>query len=211
MILIPHGKKIALIAISLFITTFSVVLFFAGSEHNPEVMVEKNLQTNIFADFFHPGGKFESYMNKDAPVVALDLSGNVIEINTKFSEDFGFVSKEIAEKNFFTLLSADDLPVFASSFSGVSTSGKMLVNAGPFHIMAADGKEHIVLATFDLAKQETSQNKMVVVTLKDITESLIEKGGKPASKSAPRGKSIKELNPSDDESDKNRVIVEKTV
>lgn len=209
MILIPHGKKIALIAASLFVTTFSVVFFFAGSAPSSENGLGKSTQANVFADFFHPGGQFESYMKEDAPVVALDLSGNIIEINEKFSGDLGYASKDILSKNFFTLLSAEDLPVFASSFTGVSTSGKILVNAGPFHVMANDGTEHITLATFDLVKKEGSEDKLVVVTLKDITESL-NTDEKPAEKAAPKGKSIKELEGTDGPKE-NRIIVEKTV
>lgn len=202
MILIPHGKKIALIATSLFITTFSLVFFFAGGSGS-----SGNLEANVFADFFHQGGQFESSTEKTEPVAALDLSGVVIKINEKFSEALGYDSKDIVTKNFFTLLSAEDLPVFASDFSGISTNEKILVNAGPFHIMASDGKEHVVLATLDLIKQEGSGNKIVVVTIKDITESL-DKDKKPNT-STPQGKTIKELDPA--KPDENRIIVEKTV
>ena len=203
MILIPHGKKIALIATSLFITTFSLVFFFAGG-----VGEQKNMQANVFADFFHPGGQFESYMEKPEPVAALDLSGVVIEVNERFSETLGYNSKDIVTKNFFTLLSAEDLPAFASDFSGISTSGKILVNAGPFHIMASDGKEHVVLTTLDLIKKEEGSEKMVVVTIKDITES-ISKDKNPSS-GASQGKTIKELDTTA-KPDENRIIVEKTV
>ncbi len=202
MILIPHGKKIALIATSLFITTFSLVFFVAGGHGE-----QKNIQANVFADFFHPGGQYASYMEKPEPVAALDLSGVVIEVNEKFSEALGYDSKDIVTKNFFTLLSAADLPAFASDFSGISTSGKILVNAGPFHIMASDGKEHVVLTTLDLIKKEEGPEKMVVVTIKDITES-INKDKKPSS-GASQGKTIKELDTA--KPDENRIIVEKTV
>lgn len=203
MILIPHGKKIALIATSLFITTFSLVFFFAGGSSGEQ----KNMEANVFADFFHQGGQFESSTEKTEPVVALNLSGVVIQVNEKFSEALGYEGKDIVTKNFFTLLSAEDLPVFASDFSGISTNGKILVNAGPFHIMASDGKEHVVLATLDLVKQEGSVDKLVVVTIKDITESL-DKNKKPNT-GAPQGKTIKELDPA--KPDENRIIVEKTV
>ncbi|MCX6734138.1 MAG: PAS domain S-box protein [Candidatus Peregrinibacteria bacterium] len=203
MILIPHGRKIALIATSLFITTFSLVFFFAGSPSGKS----GDLQANVLADFFHSSGETTSSVEKEGVVAALDLSGNVVEINTAFSEAFGYSAKDVSMKNFFTLLLADDLPTFASDFSGVSTSGKILVNAGPFHLMSSDGKEHIVLVTLDLVKREGGENKVVIVTIKDITESL-DKGKKPDSV-APQGKSIKELDTTD--SSKNRIIVEKTV
>lgn len=202
MILIPHGKKIALIATSLFITTFSLVFFVAGG-----VGEQKDMQANVFADFFHPGGQFESYMEKAEPVAALDLSGTVIEVNEKFSETLGYGRKDIITKNFFSLLSVEDLPAFASDFSGTSTSGKILVNAGPFHIMTNDGNEHVVLATLDLIKKEEGTEKMVVITIKDITES-IDKDKKPSS-GASQGKTIKELDTA--KPDENRIIVEKTV
>lgn len=203
MILIPHGKKIALIATSLFITTFSLVFFFAGSPSGEH----QNLQANVLADFFHQSEEAVSSGEKEEPVAALNLSGNVIEINTAFSEAFGYNAQDVSMKNFFTLLLAEDLPTFASDFSNVSTSGKILVNAGPFHLMSSDAKEHVVLVTLDLIKREGGENKVVIVTIKDITES-IDNDKKPDSV-APQGKSIKELDTTD--SSKNRIIVEKTV
>lgn len=205
MILIPHGKKIALIATSLFVTTLSLVFFFVGGGEG-----HQNLQANVFAEFFHNGGAFVSYMEKDAPVAALDLSGSVIEINQKFTATLGYQSRDVVMKNFFSLLSAEDLPAFAADFSSVSTSGKVLVHSGPYHLMANDGKEHVVLATFDLVRQEGGSGKMVVVTLKDITESL-DKNIKPSSSGGgSTGKPIKNLD-SEKKDDENRIIVEKTV
>lgn len=208
MILIPHGKKIALIATSLFVTTLSLVFFFVGGSEG-----HQNLQANIFAEFFHKGGAFVSYMEKDAPVAALDLSGSVIEVNEKFTLTLGYQSRDVVMKNFFSLLSAEDLPAFAADFSSVSTSGKVLVHSGPYHLMASDGKEHVVLATFDLVRQEGGSGKMMVVTLKDITESLekdknIKSGS--GSTGGSTGKPIKDLEGEKDE-DENRIIVEKTV
>lgn len=204
MIIIPQARRIALIATSLFITTFSLVLFVVGGQE----LTHGTLAANTFGNFSESGEQAKnakSYMEGDFPVIALDSAGKVVNANSAFEKSFGYIEKDVASKSFYSFLGADDFSTFASDLSTVMTTEKILVNAGPFHLNANDGKSHIVLVTFTVVTSENQKEKITVLTIKDISDSL--NGAKNDGSSG--GKAIKDLD--DTPTAKNRIIVEKTV
>lgn len=204
MIIIPQARRIALIATSLFITTFSLVLFVVGGQELPHGTLEANTFGN-FSQLGEQAKNTKSYMEGDLPVISLDSAGKVLDVNSAFEKSFGYIGKDVASKSFYSFLDADDFSTFASDLSAITTTEKILVNAGPFHLNANDGKDHVVLVTFTIVTSENQKEKITVLSIKDISDSL--NGAKTDGSSG--GKSIKELD--DTPTGKNRIIVEKTV
>ncbi len=206
MILLPQGRTILLIATSLFIATFSVVLFLYGGAG--EGADSSSLKTSLFEDFFSHGKEAENsgaHAIASLPTITVDPSGVITLANESFLETYEYKHSDVRGKIFFSLVDPSDLTALAKDFSEAQSSGKIAVNAGPYHLLTASGAQHVVLVTFSPEKN-TSGKRVIVLTIKDISESM-EKGGNGAGESAPKGKAIKEV---DDENGKNRIIVEKT-
>lgn len=205
MILLPQGRTILLIATSLFIATFSMVLFlFGGVQESAD---PASLKTSVLEDFF----SHEESVNKNErqaatlPSITVDPSGIIISAGETFLATYEYEHADVAGKVFFSLINPSDLTAIAKDFSAAGSSGKITVNAGPYHLLTASGAEHVVLITFSPEKN-TSGKRVVVLTIKDISES-IEKNDENDGVKGIKGKAIKET---DDKNNKNRIIVEKT-
>ncbi len=202
MILLPQGRNILIIAASLFVATFSLVLFVmtdAGTgDHGT------SLKTSVFEDFFNHGDKVEGHDVAEPEVATLtvDATGLIQTMSHGFEVALGYELKDVKDKSVFTLVVADDLTHFAKDYGNAIKDGKIVVNSGPYRFMSENGDEHVVLITFTPEKKGAMS-----LIIKDITDSLSEKYS-----GAAKGKSIKEHQ--DDQDDKasktKRIIVEKT-
>jgi PAS domain S-box-containing protein len=200
MILLPQGRNILIIAASMFVATFSLVLFVmtdAGGSHDGS-----SLKTSVFEEFFKHGEEAgHEVAEKEVITLTVDAAGLIREANHGFQEALGYELKDIKDKTLFTLVVADDLTHFAKDYGDVMKDGKIVVNSGPYRFMSEDGSEHVVLVTFTPGKKGA-----MTLTFKDITESLEKKDDGAG---AAKGKSIKD-HEDEKESKTRRIIVEKT-
>jgi len=202
MIILPQGKKIVIIAVSLFITTFSTVLYFMGGA---EYQTGSAAKTSVLESFFKHEDQFKSSMEQKGSALAVTSSGGIVDGNGAFVEDFDYEIRDLTGKSIFTLVNPENLPEFAQSLATITKDGKVIVNSGPYHFMGSDGSDHVVLVSFSLVKNRSGSEKVILLVFKDITDSL-DGGGKKDSK--PAGKTIKDSK--DLKEGEKRIIVEKT-
>lgn len=213
MILIPQGRKILIIAASLFVATFSL-LFFVMS--GGDSVNNSHLKTSVFENFFHqesPESTHESASSSETlPLVTLDASGIILDTNIRFEETIGYSSKDLKDKAFFHLVDADDLIKFAQDYADAVSSGKIMINNGPYHLIAADETKHLVLVTFASKDGKAHGDRGITLTITDITESLHDQQGRGnTQEKSPKGTVIKDLGEKKtDEKSGSKIIVDKT-
>lgn len=201
MILLPQGRKILIIAASLFIATFSLALFVVSGAHPGN---SSDLKVSVFEEFFHhKESTSEHDAQKELPALTLDASGIVLDVHASFEKDFGYSQYDLKGKPFFNLIDSEDLSLFASEYVKVVSSGSVAINNGPYHFIAADGTRRLILVTYSPAQDSKKHLKSMVLTIRDITESESNDSLKPA-----KGKAIKDLD--EENAGKNKIIVEKT-
>lgn len=205
MILLPEGRKILMIAASLFIATFSLVLFVVSGDQPGH---GANLKTSVFEDFFHHGAAPAEHEETSdvSPAITLDSHGAILDANETFEHDFGYTAKDLRGKSFFTVIASEDLPHFAGDYASAVSSKKIVINNGPYRLISHDDTAHLVLITYTPESSKSGQ-AVITLTLKDISPPDPKNGDKPS-----KGKAIKELDTQtkDGKSEKNRIIVEKT-
>ncbi len=202
MILLPQGRKILIIAASLFIATFSLVLFVVSGDQAGH---SDSLKTSVFEEFLNHDAPATGEAADAPPTVVLDAHGAILDTNEAFSRLLGYALKDLRGKSFFTVVASDDLPHFAGDYASASSSKKIVVNSGPYHMVADDETQHLVLITY--SSDSKSGQPVMTLVIKDIGGSANTKTTEP-----PKGKAIKELDSkgSDSKKEKNRIIVEKT-
>lgn len=201
MIVIPQGKKIVIIAVSLFVTTFSTVLYFIDGDHQGA----ESAKTSVLESFFKHEDQYSTYLEQKEPVLAVTSSGEIVDGNDAFVERFDYEIRDLVSKSLFTLINPSDLPEFVSSLTTIGKDGKVIVNDGPYRFMGSDGRDHVVLVSFSLVKNGGGSEKVILLVFKDITDSL-DAGDAKDSKSS--GKTIKDTK--DSKEGEKRIIVEKT-
>ncbi len=199
MILLPQGRKIALIAASLFVATFSLVFFVSSA---PQGLETSHLKASVFQSFFEHEKSAET-PESDVPGIILDGSGHIVSVSDLFNTSFGYDHENLVGTPFFHLVSPDDLAVFAGDYARVVSSGKIAVNEGPYRVIAKDNSSHLVLATFT-PSESGERGKVVTLTFKDISGSVQSKQKSEEATSVP---SVKNLQNSHGE--KNRIIVDR--
>lgn len=214
----PH-KKIILAAVSIFIATFSFLIFFMSGDTRGQYM-----KTSIFESYFSERGEtgshgaFDSLYDATQPSIVVGGQNHILGVNAAFGETLQYAGQDIAGEDVFSLIASDDLGAFVRQYTDVISSGTMAVNAGPFRMISGDGDVHAVLVTFRALpdKHEADAPRLVLI-IKDITHTL----DKPGSKKAPSGSggsdstgggtapSIKEMPENKDDKGGHRIIVEK--
>lgn len=212
----PH-KKIILAAVSIFITTFSFLIFFMSGDTRGQYM-----KTSIFESYFSERGEtsehgaFDSLYDALLPSVVVSGQNHILGVNAAFDTALQYTGQNIAGGDVFSLIASDDLSAFVRQYTDVLSSGTIAVNAGPFRMVSGDGDVHVVLVTFRaLPDRHDAGAPRLVLIIKDITHTL----DKPESgKSSPSGSGggtapvIKEMptgGNSDGDKGAHRIIVEK--
>ncbi len=194
MILLPQGRKIALIAASLFVATFSLVFFVSSAPHEPEA---SHLKASVFQSFFDHEKSIEA-PESVVPSIVLDSSGHIVSVSDIFNSSFGYDRENLVGTPFFHLISPNDLTTFAGDYARVVSGGKIVVNEGPYRVVTKDSSVHLVLITF-APSESGERGKVVTLTFKDISGSV-------PSRKVPDGitpvPSVKTHN------EKNRIIVD---
>ncbi len=213
MVLLPQGRKILLIAASLFVTTFSLVFFVASGDHGE---TSSQLKASVFESFFNHEKEAEAPAEA-LPSVTLNSSGSIIRVSESFQEEFGYIAKDLISEPFFDLVMHDDLASFAGEYASASSHGSIVVNSGPYHILASHGTR-LALITFTPG-HEAGKEKSMTLTIKDISEVVTPNTTKDTAKddshvepreSAPTPSPTTPHDLGEDTPTKNRIIVNRT-
>lgn len=196
MLLLSRNKKIALLAVSLFLTSLSV-LFVLSSSGPTGGIHSQNLSNNLFGSFFgeqdgghgsasgeNSGGEAAVEKNGAAlrdektPTLIMTKTADFVDMNAAFAAAFGYEKDDFQDQEFFSFFHAKDLPAFVSHFTKV-TQGKATSDAyaGPFRFSTKSGKYRLVIITAVVEKNNIS------LRFKDITDSAekLQDGGGDAS------------------------------
>lgn len=208
MLILPHQKKIFFIGASLFVTMFSLLLFFVGGDGSGD-----HLKTSVFGDLLERDASFQD-LHESEVGLALDSHGSVIDGSPVFFDTFLFRSDDLLSRDIFSLLSGDEVSAFAKVLLDAQNKGALVPLTGPYHVLDGSGRTRIVLITIQplSKKKKDEKGAATLVYFKDISDSFGKSGdgenGSDGVGSAPSEKSIKNMPNNEDQ--KNRIIVEKT-
>lgn len=209
MVLLPQGRKILLIAASLFITTFSLVFFVASGDHGE---TSSQLKASVFESFFNHEKEAEAPAEA-LPSITLNSSGSIMSVSESFQKDFGYAAKDLISEPFFDLVTHEDLAAFAGEYASASSRGSISVNAGPYHLLSAHGTR-LTLITFTPGHDSKGEKNMIL-TIKDISEAVTPGSAKDEAHADPKVTAPAPSTPSihdlgEDTPAKNRIIVDRT-
>lgn len=196
MLILSQNKKIAFIALSLFIVSLSIVFVLSSSNHSGN---EETLQNNVFSSLFakHAEGEDANAEEDKGPVLTITKAGEFISFNNSFSEQFGHNTEDLKNQKFFSLFHPEDLANFIGSFTKAVQNKEEIVYSGPYRFKNKNGDYRLVILSMSVKKSS------VVLTFKDITDSVEEL--QESNDGSGGGKSIKNLEDKDDA----RIVVEK--
>lgn len=204
MLLISQSKKIILLALSLFFVSLSILFVLSSYGGEPGEHFGENLFGSLFARQHGGTEVHENFLDEKSPVLIVTKSGEFVEANKNFFETFRLSSGDLKREEFFSFFHPEDLAGFVGTFTKVTQQKEEReVYSGPFRFQAEHEKFRLVIVTL------RQQKDLIVLTFKDITDSVEELkgssdgGGGEGEESA--GKTIEKMG--DDE--KARIVVEK--
>lgn len=175
MLKLSQNIKIAISALSVFVVSFSVMLFFLnGNEDNL-----KNMQTNIMhaekttnEQTTGAGNLEKNYRakvdNSTDPLFILTADGNFVLLSEDFCKLLSKNCSELKNKSAFDYVNSKDLPELMADYSKVVSGEKLATEIGPFRML--NGKEEVYLM-FKLTSVLGKDKKVneIIVLVKDIT------------------------------------------
>lgn len=186
---LSQNKKIAISAVSLFIVSFSTMLFFlSGGNLNPE-----DLKAGISEGESHQedGEKKVLESSKRDMGFVTDVEGVIQKANPGFCKLVGEDCEKLAGQKFFDLVDKDDLGELASIYVKLGQEGKKMDAIGPFRLIDGDKNKLVLFSAFPV-KDEAGKVVKIRFSAKDITEK------------------VEDLNKSDEKIEKSRENEEKS-
>jgi hypothetical protein len=174
---ISQNKKIAIAAISVFVVSLSMMMFFLGHGNGFE-----NGQANLLHE---SGGEAavdteaaaleQTYRdelgNKSDPVFALYPSGKFKYTGEDFCKLVQKDCDTLKGKLFYNLINSKDLPAFISAHSEVLAKKNKIESMGPYRMISND---HEVIVMFSAAPifDDDKALESIAFSVKDITEQV---------------------------------------
>lgn len=192
MVSLTQNNKIAIAAVSIFIVSFSVMLFSIDKEiASPEYIKANVLEAGVSSEgghevYFSENGEGKEETEEvnleslyrdvlegfEGPIFALLPEGKIKFLSENFTADYGYVLEEVEEKVFFSFVAPDDLPDFATEYTSVLQSGKAENGTGPYELLNKDGTTSVVMVSFLPVVDENGKVLEIIGSLKDITEKV---------------------------------------
>lgn len=210
MLILPHQKKIFFIGLSLFVTVFSLLLFFVGGNG----LSGDHLKTSIFDGLAQQHESPPATLHETESGLALDSNGGIIDGSPVFFDMFSFKSEDIMPGDIFSLVAADEVSTLAKGLLDALSKGTVQPLTGPYHVIDGMGRTRVVLITIQPVEKKKKVEKgengvrgtSTLIFFKDISGSFDKDAD--GVKNGPAKKSIKNM--PDGKDQKNRIIVEKT-
>lgn len=176
---LSQNKKIAISAVSLFIVSFSTMLFFlSGGNLNPEdlkagisegesQLEDQENQENTAQ--IKPKKAVES-SKRDMGFVT-DVEGVIQKANPGFCKLINEDCEELVGKKFFDLVNKDDLGELASIYVKLGQEGKKMDAIGPIRLIDMEKNKLVLFSAFPV-KDEAGKVVKIRFSARDITEKV---------------------------------------
>lgn len=155
-----QNKKIAAMALAVFMVSFSLMMFFLGNAENLN-----QTATNVL----HLGEEESAEMKLEGPGFITNVEGELIYASEGFCEIMAGNCSEIVDGKIFEYINAKELPDFVSIFSELVASGEKKEVIGPFRVLASD-KEKLVLLSAQPVKDGDGKVSTIIFVTKNLTE-----------------------------------------
>ena len=140
---ITQNRKVLLMAVSIFVVSVSMILFFVGGNGQDLSVSNENLQTQLLEVFHHNEEKVDDYRellgDPDSPLFVVESDGTFSYLSPDFAEKIGYSEEELLGEAFFPYIHSKDLPVFVTAFTKLVQNGEQQSNLGPFRIEMKNG------------------------------------------------------------------------
>lgn len=191
---ITQNNKIAVVAVSIFLVSFSAMMIFLNQEESSPQYLKSSVLEAAVSGQGH-GGEHSAYFsetggsahgttdaevdvenlyrvligNFDDPVFVLEPNGQTKLLSSNFTELYGYKLTDMGKNVFFSYISPVDLPDFAKNYTQVIQSGKSASGVGPYRFIKKDGGSSVHLSSFLPVVDDNGKVTEVIGSIKDIT------------------------------------------
>lgn len=186
MLKFSQNLKILVAALSVFVISLSVILFFLES-HDTTL---EEVQTNVLS---HSGAEEEEgaenpleqvYREKiededveELPFFVTDAGGKFVYLTEEFCELLERSCKKLAGKVLFEYVNAKDLPELVVADTRVINKKEPLKGAGPYRLDAQEKEKVLIFNVYPILNNNKQISKMIFA-VKDITDQVKDFGKK---------------------------------
>lgn len=191
---ITQNNKIAVIAVSIFLVSFSAMMIFLNQEESSlQYLKSSVLEAAVSGQGY--GSEHGAYFsetekategsseaevnledlyrvligNFDDPMFVLEPNGQTKLLSGDFTKLYGYKLSDMGKNVFFAYISPVDLPDFAKNYAQVIQSGKSANGVGPYRFIKKDGGSAVHLSTLLPVVDDNGKVMEVIGSIKDIT------------------------------------------
>lgn len=165
MLPLNQSRKIALIAVALFMVSMGILFIFTQNNG----LISGDLKTQLFGA---ESSKYENIVKNSAdPVVVIGAENKISYVSPSFRDLLGYEDVDLNGVDFFNFVHPDDAGDVASLIAKISQEKTEMKNLGPYRIKDKSGQYGVYMAG---ASVVSSENKVlqIIITMKDITKSV---------------------------------------
>ncbi|MBI5152441.1 PAS domain S-box protein, partial [Candidatus Peregrinibacteria bacterium] len=142
MLPLNQSRKIALIAVALFVVSMGILFVFTQKDS----LLSGSLKSQIFGET--GGNSREEMVNSSAdPVVVIDSENKISYTSPSFKELLGYTDEELNGVDFFKLVHPDDASDIASFVTKIVQTKEEMKNLGPYRIKDNGGEYKVYMAS----------------------------------------------------------------
>lgn len=162
MFLPSQDKKIAAIALAVFMVSFSLMMFFLGSTDRLE-----HTETNVL----HSVMEQTEEIKVDGPGFITNPEGEFIYISESFCGLITTGCEEMMDGKIFEYIHTTELPDFVSAFTKLVGEKEKMESIGPFRVVAGN-EEKLILFSAQPIIGEDEKVSTVIFVAKNLTEQI---------------------------------------
>ncbi|KKQ69700.1 MAG: Sporulation kinase E [Candidatus Peregrinibacteria bacterium GW2011_GWA2_38_36] len=164
MLPLNQSRKIALIAVGLFVVSISI-LFTVTQKSS---FMSGDLKAQIFGS---TATHEQAPETSSDPVVVIQTDNKVTYASPSFKTALGYTDESLKDADFFGLVHSGDAGEVAKFITKIVQDHNEMKNLGPYRIKGSDGQYKVYMANATV-KMSAGKVTQIVITMKDITKSV---------------------------------------
>lgn len=163
MLPLNQSRKIALIAVGIFVVSISILFVFTQKSS----FMSGDLKTQILGLGTNHGQTAET----SDPSIVIQPDNKILYASPSFKEALGYKDEDLKNEDFFGLIHSDDTGEVAKFITKIVQDQNELKNLGPYRIKTADSQYKVYMASASV-KISGSKVTQIVISMKDITKNI---------------------------------------
>lgn len=178
--MMTQNKKIAISAVSLFLVSFSILLFTlegggnVESGHNQANVMGSSHTTEGVAEIVDPEVKYEGYIGEEkSPFFVTTADGKIVYSSKDFCRLLSVKCDDFVGEKFFDYINSKDLSDVVSDQTKIIQSGKSVTGIGPYRMIKGKKEVLLLLNAYPILDKDEKVSE-IVFAVKDLTNQVEE-------------------------------------